>query len=106
MSKSRRADFFLASTFRRRARSIVAILSARTKVSDFQNNFFMFILRLEDKISKCFFFVSGNENAASRVLGFGATMKADAAALWDVLHDRQQSFEFWGVGDGYVVAER
>ena len=72
-----------------RARSIVAILSARTKVSDFKDDFFMGLLGLEDKISKCFFFVSGNENAASRVLGFGATMEADAAALWDVLYNGQ-----------------
>ena len=32
-------------------------------------------------------------------------MEADAAALWDVLHDRQQTFELRGVGNGNVVAE-
>ena len=32
-------------------------------------------------------------------------MEADSAALWDVLHDRQQAFELWGVGNGNMVAE-
>ena len=32
-------------------------------------------------------------------------MEADAAALWDVLYDRQQTFELRGVGNGNVVAE-
>ena len=31
-----------------RTRSIIPILTARTKVDDFKDNFFMFILRFED----------------------------------------------------------
>ena len=33
-------------------------------------------------------------------------MESYSAALWDVLHDRQESLKLRGMGDGYVVAER
>ena len=39
------------------------------------------------------------------MLWFGATVEADSAALWDVLHDRQQSFEFWGLGYADLVTK-
>ena len=25
--------------------------------------------------------------------------------MWYILHNRQEAFEFWGLGDGYMVAE-
>ena len=39
------------------------------------------------------------------MLGFGAAMEADAAALWYILHNGQQALKLWGLGDGNVVAE-
>jgi hypothetical protein len=51
-SKTRGADFFLAtaSTLLQlgRARSVIAKLGARTKVSDFKDDLFMGLLCLED----------------------------------------------------------
>ena len=39
------------------------------------------------------------------MLGFGASMEANAGALRYILNDRQQPLKLWGLGDGNVVAE-
>ena len=37
--------------------------------------------------------VCDNQNAAGGMLGFGAAMETDAAALWNILYDRQKAAE-------------
>ena len=48
ISKIRMADFFLRSPFRRRTGGIIARLSTRTKVGNFEDDFFMTVLGLKD----------------------------------------------------------
>ena len=40
------------------------------------------------------------------MLGTSAAMNAYPAALWYILHDRQQPLELWRHGDGKMIAQR
>lgn len=50
-------------------------------------------------------FKVGQQDAASGVLRFGATVEADAATLWYVLHDRQQALELGRLRNAYRVTQ-
>ena len=56
--------------------------------------------------------ISHNEDTASGMFRFGATVEAYTlphrliACLRHILHQRQEAFELGGYGDGYMVAER
>ena len=75
-----------------RARGVIPMLSARAKVDDFKDDFFIG-LGVFYEVGKLCFFVCWDEYTACGVQGLGTTVEANPATLWHVLNDWQQSFE-------------
>ena len=66
-----------------RARSVIAIISARAKVNDFEDDFFMGLLGLKEEVSKLVFcFVVGQQDTTCRMFWLLAYMEAYACAAF------------------------